>query len=749
MVLENLKKTTTIGLLLIPVVLQIIWQLTNNGLPIADAGDHFRITYNIYLEFQEGFLAGVKYFFHTGGKPILFSAYASPLMFLAKYNIQWPIMWSLIITQIITIYAYYWLFTFKISHVISALLAAFMVTMPFIFSLQTQFMPTNVWNMWFVLFLATIYRSENLTDSKLSILAGVFLALTILVRPVESTILLSPPLFLYLYYISVVNRKSFNLDILLPIGVALIPIALSYFSSLYNFNYLIGIVSIILFSGILIFLSIRRKANLSNYKNKKSHKFEFSSSSILIEKFVLPVSMICSVWTLFYGSALYGWALDNSFGTGAKTNDQVYLSKSIYSVFMDVVHAYGFLPITTLFALLLTAFLFNKKQYDQKLLFLFTIITGLILIPMLFAYSLTGTSDMRRIYLAIIFLCVGMCFYIFWYASIPRYIKKIAIFTIASVFSVQAYAIIAITSQNMDLLNVYTKLVSVLGPIPISTPMLQKSEDANLIHKIKSLGISDAKIAVFSLGMFTKKVLFQAESLRYITLGIDKSLNFSTMWGYTHYEPYKKVIHRLKENAFQYIILEDLDNPFKDPLLRKRLSSHVFFVHELLSLIHEKGEDNILSLRLIRKFKLGGRFIYFFKVRDVEITATHHYKSWGPEGLFTSKQPGWHVKSPQYPEVLNIHLINQLDIKSIGFLPQDGNWKRGPRNIQIKVSNDGEKWATAASFDNICVANRPDNWHVVKLTKPLRTRFLQIKIFANCGDPDYLTLRGLKIEGGE
>ena len=55
-----------------------------------------------------------------------------------------------------------------------------------------------------------------------------------------------------------------------------------------------------------------------------------------------------------------------------------------------------------------------------------------------------------------------------------------------------------------------------------------------VFHVLKSL--------VFIWIFYRFEVLLQAELLRYVTLKIDDSLNFSEMRGYTNYQPYEAVL---------------------------------------------------------------------------------------------------------------------------------------------------------------------------------------------------------------
>lgn len=91
------KKIVAIQIAFIAVGLQIAWQITNNELPISDGGDHFRIAYLIYLGFRDGLLQGVDFFLHSGGKPILFSAFAAPFVSLFRFNDLLPVATFIVI----------------------------------------------------------------------------------------------------------------------------------------------------------------------------------------------------------------------------------------------------------------------------------------------------------------------------------------------------------------------------------------------------------------------------------------------------------------------------------------------------------------------------------------------------------------------------------------------------------------------------------------------------------------------------
>ncbi|MCB2263906.1 MAG: discoidin domain-containing protein [Candidatus Thiosymbion ectosymbiont of Robbea hypermnestra] len=130
-----------------------------------------------------------------------------------------------------------------------------------------------------------------------------------------------------------------------------------------------------------------------------------------------------------------------------------------------------------------------------------------------------------------------------------------------------------------------------------------------------------------------------------------------------------------------------------------------------------------------------------------KIVASSTLDNYGPFGLLSSVQPGWHAeKNPAYPQKIAIDFKEMRLISQVGLLPQDRHTIRMPKAITINTSVDGKSWVNVATFDNVCVANVPGNWHNFELPNQVETQFLEIEILANCGDPDFLTLRGLKVE---
>jgi hypothetical protein len=130
-----------------------------------------------------------------------------------------------------------------------------------------------------------------------------------------------------------------------------------------------------------------------------------------------------------------------------------------------------------------------------------------------------------------------------------------------------------------------------------------------------------------------------------------------------------------------------------------------------------------------------------------KVTASSQLDKFGPEGLVSATQPGWHSQNPRkFPEWFMVDFQSPREVPLLGLLPQDGQSARAPKAIRVEMSNDGNSWSEAASSDNACTPNAPEGWVNITFPKPVTTRYLKIVILSNCGDPNLVTVRGLRFK---
>jgi hypothetical protein len=119
----------------------------------------------------------------------------------------------------------------------------------------------------------------------------------------------------------------------------------------------------------------------------------------------------------------------------------------------------------------------------------------------------------------------------------------------------------------------------------------------------------------------------------------------------------------------------------------------------------------------------------------------------GPYGLLTAMQPGWHSeRRPKYPQTIEIDLAVEKTFDKLGLLPQDNFVSRMPSSVELSVRSEDSAWVKKGMFDDLCNAAGADGWHTLNLDSPVKGRFLRLTILQNCGDPELLTLKGIRFE---
>lgn len=135
------------------------------------------------------------------------------------------------------------------------------------------------------------------------------------------------------------------------------------------------------------------------------------------------------------------------------------------------------------------------------------------------------------------------------------------------------------------------------------------------------------------------------------------------------------------------------------------------------------------------------------EVEVTKVTASSVLNDFGPGGLLWSAQPGWHAaRNPTYPQIITMDFGKSKAFRKVRFEPQDGLPLRMPKDVRIAISDDGAEWTPFAPASDVCELDPARSRHSVEASVPVQAKFLRIEILSNCGDPDFLTLKGLKIE---
>lgn len=121
-------------------------------------------------------------------------------------------------------------------------------------------------------------------------------------------------------------------------------------------------------------------------------------------------------------------------------------------------------------------------------------------------------------------------------------------------------------------------------------------------------------------------------------------------------------------------------------------------------------------------------------------------KQRGAEGLTSARFPAWHANLlVSYPQVLDVDFGYVRNVRQLLFLPQKRRSARAPRAVRIEGGNKLGRWQEIYSGELDC-SGSSNKWRKVTLTNAIKQRYLRIHILLNCGDPIYLTLRGLRFQ---
>lgn len=133
-------------------------------------------------------------------------------------------------------------------------------------------------------------------------------------------------------------------------------------------------------------------------------------------------------------------------------------------------------------------------------------------------------------------------------------------------------------------------------------------------------------------------------------------------------------------------------------------------------------------------------------VPQARITQSSVLEKYDASGLLKASEPGWHAaRNPTYPQAVTIEFEESRTLQRISLLPQDTLSVRGPKSVDVETSEDGTKWTRVYSIPDAC-QGQENRWRTFGMSKPIAARWLRLTIHSNCGDPDLLTLRGLRVE---
>ena len=181
-----------------------LWHFNNHGLPQSDAITYLSDAYRHYINFYDkGFFIGLLDFYsNRGWRPQIFPYFSVPFWILFGKNPFIAIIGVSIFFNSLLIFYVYKLLGLSLNPFSSAICSVIIITYPLIFNYYLTFFSELAY---MPIFLATIYhlhKTHYFSNIRHSVIAALFSALLIAIRPAESIIFLALaiPLNLYLSY---------------------------------------------------------------------------------------------------------------------------------------------------------------------------------------------------------------------------------------------------------------------------------------------------------------------------------------------------------------------------------------------------------------------------------------------------------------------------------------------------------------------------------------------------------------------
>jgi hypothetical protein len=129
-------------------------------------------------------------------------------------------------------------------------------------------------------------------------------------------------------------------------------------------------------------------------------------------------------------------------------------------------------------------------------------------------------------------------------------------------------------------------------------------------------------------------------------------------------------------------------------------------------------------------------------IRCTQITASSTLGESGARRLMSAADPGWRASTPiSFPQTLDVDFGYARRLREVRLLSEPGLVVRAPKRLRVEGSTDSHQWEQVYDGESAC-SRDADDWDALPFTRIVEQRYLRIHILSNCGDPQYLTLRG-------
>ena len=579
-------------LLIIPIILVLLWHLSNHALPTDDAANHAETSLRIAKQFnQHGFFGGMAALLNTRGwRPIVFPPLAVPFLLLTGNDVIAACAASLLL-----IYAALMLYLYRLVRLwtedplIAAATTVAVLSMPVIASYALTFFSELAWLLFSVACLDHLLRSGPFKEPAQAAVAGFFGGLMIAVRPVESVVVLT--VLLTFLAVPAIQSKALVLrSSLIVLGLFSMPALLLFLSA-----WVKGITRLEIWAACVV--AVTAGVFLAR---------RYGPSFVA---FFAALTSVSCIWWAGFMPALLGWAHGVWGYSGTAQVSGMRSLGQITQTLLRQARDYGEVQLATLAGLAIY----------------------LIVSAILKVRRNRGPSDSRAaintpvwlvLYASSILLVISAALYATGGSDRRRGLVALALFA-ASVIAIAGSRTRLALAAMFCLIGVQLMVFgNAIAGAPVwgthngfGIPIPHRGPDGNIdIARGLSRYISPGSaVAVYTLALYRLDArIYEPNALKLACLQMNCGFEVGYFWDAGQYDD---VVTRLRQANFKYLLLDS----FSEFAPTATHEPYVHFAVEMLRRMRAGGTDTP-GLQVIARFQIGGRDQTLFRVLGNEPT---------------------------------------------------------------------------------------------------------------------------------
>ena len=578
------RRLIVAALLLAPVLLVLLWHLSNRGLPSDDAANHAMTAVGIAKQFgQNGVIAGLAAARGLRGwRPIAFPPLAVPFLLLTGIDTVAACGATLFLIYLAIVF-----YLYRLAHLcsgdplVAAIACAAAVTLPTITCYSLIFFSESAFVLASVACAYYLLQSGPLRSIKHSIAAGICAGAMTTIRPVESVIVVGVLVTYVVFGELRAHRLTFK-DCLVALGISS-PVVLLVILS----TWLKGI-------GTFSIWAVCAAAVAAGVHFSRRY-----SRPLL--GFCCALVSVVSLWWAGYMPALRAWVQEATLYSNLAQVTVMNSASGIGRNLTRQVQEYGEVPVAFLAGMTIVAIASalagrqtrvgsekNRGAADPAWLLLRSSLTMLVIFAAI--YSSTG-SDRRRALAGVTLVIVSVLTTV---GKRYRLALVLALCLIAAQITVLGRAVAGLPPAAA---------LARFGPL--QSPHRGPDLNFDTVRALSKYVPAGSSVAVYTLALFQADArIYEPSTLRLISLQGNYGLAIGYPWDIGGYD---EVIARLRQQNYKYLFLDSY------PQIAPS-AQHEPYVHFAAELLRRMQTGDAPGLRVVAHIRLADRDQTLFRV---------------------------------------------------------------------------------------------------------------------------------------